>query len=88
MGSHGFNSNGDGFIGSVCLRVLRLVDTNFLIVKKDIDLFNPRFIVCLDGSASAILALRYARLLSDAFNAEIHWYMSMTLHFTGSSSKD
>ncbi len=72
MGSHGFNSDGNGFIGSVCLRVMRLIDTNFLIVKRGIDFSRPRFVVCLDGSASALSALRHAKLFQDAFDAEIH----------------
>ncbi|MFN3478980.1 MAG: universal stress protein [Thermodesulfovibrionales bacterium] len=72
MGSHGFNSNGNGFIGSVCLRVLRLVDTNFLIVKERISFDNPRYVVCLDGSSSAIASLRAARFFAERFNAELH----------------
>lgn len=72
MGSHGFNSNGNGFIGSVCLRVLRLIDTNFLIVKERINFDNPRYVVCLDGSSSAIAALRAARSFAERFNAELH----------------
>ncbi|MFN3396445.1 MAG: universal stress protein, partial [Thermodesulfovibrionales bacterium] len=72
MGSHGFNSNGNGFIGSVCLRVLRLVDTNFLIIKKRINFDNPRYVVCLDGSSSAIASLRAARLFAERFNSELH----------------
>lgn len=72
MDSHGFNSNGNGFIGSVCLRVLRLVDTNFLIVKEKVDFSNPRYVVCLDGSLSAISALRIASFFAERFNAELH----------------
>lgn len=72
MGSHGFNSNGNGFVGSVCLRVLRLVDTNFLIVKERINFDNPRYIVCLDGSSSAIAALRVALSFANKFDAELH----------------
>lgn len=72
MGSHGFNSNGNGFIGSVCLRIVRSVDTNFLIVKKRINFNNPRYVVCLDGSASAITALKRAYLLASRFDAEMH----------------
>ena len=72
MGSHGFNSNGNGFIGSVCLRVLRLVDKNFLIVKERINFDNPRYVVCLDGSSSAIASLRAACSFAEKFNAEIH----------------
>lgn len=72
MGSHGFNSNGNGFIGSVCLRVLRLVDTNFLIVKERLNFNSSRYVVCLDGSSSAIAALRAARSFAERFNAELH----------------
>jgi nucleotide-binding universal stress UspA family protein len=72
IGSSGFNSNGSGFIGSVCLRVLRDNDRNFLVVKKPISFKNPRFVIGLDGSSSAINALRMAKLFADKYNAEIH----------------
>lgn len=72
MGSHGFNSNGNGFIGSVCLRVLRSVDTNFLIVKRSLNFDNPRYVICLDGSSSAIAALSVARIFAERFNGELH----------------
>lgn len=85
MGSSGFNSNGNGFIGSVCLRVLRSNDKNFFVVKRPIRFRYPiegdsvrgipsplRIVVCLDGSLSAINALRMARLFGDKFNAELH----------------
>lgn len=72
MGSSGFNSNGNGFIGSVCLRVLRSNDRDFLIIRRPVDLHNPRFVVCLDGSSSAISALRMAKVLSDKYGGEIH----------------
>jgi nucleotide-binding universal stress UspA family protein len=72
IGSSGFNSNGSGFIGSVCLRVLRDNDRNFLVVKKPISFKNPRFVIGLDGSSSAIAALRMAKLFADKYNAELH----------------
>jgi nucleotide-binding universal stress UspA family protein len=72
MGSSGFNSNGNGFIGSVCLRVLRRTDSNFLIIKRPLTLHNPAFVVGLDGSSSAIGALRAARLFAERFGAELH----------------
>ncbi len=88
VGSSGFNSNGNGFVGSVCLRVLRGNDRNFLIIKRRFDIFeddspatekgfakgrsSPRFVVCLDGSSSAISALRAARLFAEKFSAELH----------------
>lgn len=72
MGSSGFNSNGKGFIGSVCLRVIRNNNRDFLIVKRPVDLNSPKFVVCLDGSATAIGALKMAKLFADKFNAELH----------------
>jgi len=72
MGSHGFNSNGNGFIGSVCLRIVRSVDTNLLIVKSKVNFSSPRYVVCLDGSSSAISALRVAALFAERFNGELH----------------
>lgn len=72
MGSHGFNSNGNGFVGSVCLRVLRSIDTNFLIVKDKVNFDNPRYVVCLDGSSSAIASLKAAYSFAERFNAELH----------------
>lgn len=72
IGSSGFNHNGNGFIGSVCLRVLRNVNRNFLVVKKAINLRNPRFVIGLDGSTSAIAALKMANMLGARFDAELH----------------
>ncbi|GAB4416856.1 MAG: hypothetical protein OHK0032_12910 [Thermodesulfovibrionales bacterium] len=82
IGSAGFNSNGSGFIGSVCLRVLRSNDRNFLVVKKGLNLSNPRLVVCLDGSTSAVGALRMAKLFVDKCGAEIHliYVFDSTLH--------
>lgn len=72
IGSSGFNSNGKGFIGSVCLRVLRAGETNTLVVKKPLNLSQPKFVACLDGSASAIQALRTAKVLAEKYCAEVH----------------
>ncbi|RJQ50404.1 MAG: universal stress protein [Nitrospiraceae bacterium] len=72
IGSSGFNGNGTGFIGSVCSRVLRNNDKNFLIVRKHIDLRQPKFVVCLDGSSSSINALKMADLFAGKFGAGIH----------------
>jgi nucleotide-binding universal stress UspA family protein len=73
LGCSGFNSNGNGFIGSVCLRVLRAHDRNFLVIKKPLALHNNRtFVVGLDGSSSATSALRAARLFAEKFGAEVH----------------
>ncbi len=70
MGSSGFNAAKEGFIGSVCLRVLRDNNRNFFIVKGPVKF--RKLVVCLDGSSSAIDALRTADLLSEQFNAELH----------------
>jgi nucleotide-binding universal stress UspA family protein len=72
MGSAGFNSNGSGFVGSVCLRVLRRLDRNFLVLRRSLSLRAARFVVALDGSASSIHALRAAQGLAERFGAELH----------------
>ncbi|MBI4688566.1 MAG: universal stress protein [Nitrospirae bacterium] len=72
IGSYGFNSNSEGFLGSVCQRIIRDNDRNFLVVKKPVNLGNPRMVVCLDGSSSSIGALRMARLFAERYNAELH----------------
>lgn len=70
IGSSGFNGNGKGFIGSVCLRLLRSVNTNFLVVKKGNGF--SRFLVCLDGSRNSFSSLEMAGNLSKRFNSEIY----------------
>jgi len=77
LGGAGFNSNGRGFIGSVCLRLLRKNNRDFLIVKTPLrlDQINSRrlrIVVCLDGSHSAVGALHKASLLAEKFIAELH----------------
>lgn len=72
MGATGFNSNGNGFIGSVCLRVLRGADSDYLLIKKPFDFNKPKFVVGLDGSSSAISALKKAKLFADRYDAELH----------------
>jgi nucleotide-binding universal stress UspA family protein len=72
LGSSGFNGNGNGFIGSVCLRVIRGNNADFLVVKKRISGPGLRFVVGLDGSATAVGALKTARLLAERFGAELH----------------
>ncbi|GAB4389330.1 MAG: hypothetical protein Kow0025_14030 [Thermodesulfovibrionales bacterium] len=72
MGASGFNSNGSGFMGSVCLRVLRGVDGNFLLIKKPLNLRSPRIVVGLDGSASAVGALRAAAALAGRLGGDVH----------------
>lgn len=72
IGSSGFDSRRDGFIGSVCLRVLRHNDKNFLIIKKGLNFDKPRLVVGLDGSLPAIHALKMTRLFVERFHGELH----------------
>jgi len=72
MGASGFNRPRDGFVGSVCLRSLRGNDRNFLIIKKPLRFREPRYVVCLDGSPSAISALRMAKFFADRYYAKLH----------------
>jgi len=82
IGNTGFNINGNGFIGSVCLRVLRSNDRDCLVIKKHIDFQKPKFVIGLDGSASAIHALTMAKLLAEKSGAELHlvYVFDSTLH--------
>ncbi|MBF0464057.1 MAG: universal stress protein [Nitrospirae bacterium] len=73
IGASGFNHTGDGFVGSVCLRVLRQCDNkNLLIVKNGKALEGADFVVALDGSSSAIYSLRVAAALAEKFKAKLH----------------
>ena len=72
MGTSGFNHESKGFIGSVCLRALRGVNQNFLLIRKHLGLQRPVFMVGLDGSASAVNALKAAAELAAVFDGDIH----------------
>jgi nucleotide-binding universal stress UspA family protein len=72
MGASGFNHNERGFLGGVCLRVLRGCNRNFLIIKGSMNTERPKIVVGLDGSASAISALGTAKALAERFNGELH----------------
>lgn len=72
IGSSGFNSQEKGFIGSVCLRLLRGNDRNSLVVKRDLNLTGLKGVVCLDGSSSAVHALKMAKLFVEQYDAELH----------------
>lgn len=72
IGASGFNTDNSGFIGSVCLRVLRKSDMNFLVVRKQMKPENMKFVVALDGSAASIDALRMAKTFAGKYNSEIH----------------
>jgi nucleotide-binding universal stress UspA family protein len=72
IGASGFNRNGRGFLGGVCLRVLRGSNRNFLVIKSRLNLENPKVVVALDGSNSAISALATAKTLAEKFKGELH----------------
>ncbi|MDI6763455.1 MAG: universal stress protein [Thermodesulfobacteriota bacterium] len=72
VGSSGFNCNGNGFLGSVCLRLLRGNDKDFLIIKKDVNHTQPTGVVCLDGSSTALHALRAAKRFVEQCDATLH----------------
>ncbi|KJR40032.1 universal stress protein UspA [Candidatus Magnetoovum chiemensis] len=77
IGSSSFNGNGNGngkgYLGSVCLRVLRDSGRrDVLVVKKAISNQNPRFLVGLDGSAASVEALYAAKHFALKFNGRIH----------------
>lgn len=72
MGASGFNRPRNGFVGSVCLRTLRGIDRNFFVIKKPLSFREPRCVVCLDGSPSAISTLRMAKLFAEGYDAKLH----------------
>ncbi|MBF0566103.1 MAG: universal stress protein [Nitrospirae bacterium] len=82
IGVSGFNAARPGFLGSVCLRVLRGNDRNVLIVKKDVELDRPDIVVCLDGSSSASGALKAAKKFADKTGGQIHlvYVFDSTIH--------
>ncbi|MBF0488516.1 MAG: universal stress protein [Nitrospirae bacterium] len=72
LGSAGFNHKETGFVGSVCLRLIRANDMDYLVVKRAINFNIPNIVVCLDGSESSISALRKAKEIAQAYNAQLH----------------
>lgn len=73
IGDKGFKADSSGFIGSVCNRVLRnLDDMDIFVVKKTVGCNSPRYVVGLDGSPSALRALRAASMLAEKYSAELH----------------
>ncbi|MEO5357573.1 MAG: universal stress protein [Nitrospirae bacterium YQR-1] len=73
IGNSGFNHSESGFVGSVCMRTLRQCSgRNILIVKDNKSLQGADFVVCLDGSSSAIYSLRVAAYMAERFNAKLH----------------
>ena len=66
IGAYGFNRVREGYIGSVCSRVLRGFWGDVLVVKRETEL--SKVVVCLDGSGFSIEVLK--RLVP--FSPEIH----------------
>jgi len=75
IGATGFSDESksvEGFLGSVCLRVVRDLDRDFLVVKKPVNLDNPVYVVGLDGSAAALKTLSSAKTLAVETGATLH----------------
>ena len=73
LGSAGFNSNGRGFLGSVCTRMLRRINRDFFVVKSALDFYEKlRIVVCLDGSLTSIGALERAMKIAEITRSELH----------------
>lgn len=72
IGDKGFSDDSYGFIGSVCNRVLRNLNMDIIIVKRQFNSDRPKYVVALDGSPSAIRSLRIASKLAKKYSAELH----------------
>jgi nucleotide-binding universal stress UspA family protein len=75
IGASGFSDeykSVEGFLGSVCLRVVRDLDRDFLVVKKPLNLDKPVYVVGLDGSAAALKTLASAKALAVETGATLH----------------
>ncbi|MBF0607387.1 MAG: universal stress protein [Candidatus Magnetobacterium sp. LHC-1] len=72
IGAGGFNALQRGFVGSVCMRVLRSNDRDILVVKRPTQLKEPNIVVCLDGSACAINALKAAKAFAEKYSGNLH----------------
>jgi nucleotide-binding universal stress UspA family protein len=62
--------NGNSFVGSVCERVIRNVDTDVLVVKDD-KILTDRIVVAVDGSRQSVAALEKAIELGKLFGTEV-----------------
>ncbi len=72
LGAAGFNHKEPGYVGSVCLRVLRGGNRKYLVVKRAINFDAPNIVVCLDGSESSISALKAAQEIAHVYDAQLH----------------
>ncbi|MBF0344867.1 MAG: universal stress protein [Nitrospirae bacterium] len=72
IGASGFNGLERGFIGSVCLRVLKGNDRDMLVVKRPPRLKESNIVVCLDGSSCAINALKAAKVFAEKYSGQLH----------------
>jgi nucleotide-binding universal stress UspA family protein len=62
--------NGNSFVGSVCERVIRNVDTDVLVVKDD-KILTDRIVVAVDGSRQSVAALEKAIELGKLFGTDV-----------------
>jgi nucleotide-binding universal stress UspA family protein len=62
--------NGNSFVGSVCERVIRNVDTDVLVVKND-KMLTDRIVVAVDGSRQSVAALEKAIEMGKLFGTEV-----------------
>ncbi len=70
LGSHGFNRAREGFLGSVCLRVLRGFCGNVLVVKRDSGF--GKIVVGLDGSGYSINLLGLVSRIADLMGSDLY----------------
>ena len=70
LGSYGFNGVRDGYLGSVCLRVLRGFGGKVLVVKGKPAM--RKVVVGLDGSGYSLNLLKEIGVLADFFGSELH----------------
>lgn len=81
LGVRGLGSvNGNSFVGSVCDRVIRNIESDVLVVKNNTMPFD-RIVAALDGSRQSVKALEKAIELANLFNAEIEAVSVFDPHF-------
>jgi nucleotide-binding universal stress UspA family protein len=81
LGVRGLGSvNGNSFVGSVCNRVIRNVESDVLVVKNCI-CPSDRIVVAIDGSSHSVRALEKALELARLFNAQVEAISVFDPHF-------
>ncbi len=81
LGVRGLGSvNGNSFVGSVCDRVIRNIESDVLVVKNNI-MPSDRIVVAIDGSRQSVRALEKAMELARLFNAQVEAVSVFDPHF-------